>query len=104
MAFRNNYFAKVWGVRDNRIRISTNYKDKEGNFVQDFNGWVSLYGSAAKKEIKAGDRIQLKSVGVTNRFDKEKEREYVNYKCFALEVVDPSTPEAEVQPEADLEF
>lgn len=73
MAFANNYFANVGEVKDGSARIFTSYKNKDGKFVNDFNGYVQFVGAAKEKaaDLKAGDKIQLKSVSVSNSYNKE---------------------------------
>lgn len=95
MGFRTGSFAKIWEVEDKerstRVRMSISRKNKEtGEYDQEFNGYCSLIGTAHAKaqRLKRGDRIRLGDVDVTNTYDKEKGREFVNYKCFSFEFAD----------------
>ena len=103
MGFREGAFATVWEVTsqgDNfsKVRIGTSRKDKEsGEYTPDFSGFVSLIGEAHKKlniiqrMLNNGKcRIKLGSCDVTNRYDKEAGREYVNFTLFDFEPLDGS--------------
>lgn len=97
MGFANNSYAKVWNVKENNGylegRISISRKNKEGEYVPDFSGFVRFLGDAAGKaaELKGGENIRLLRTDVSNRYDKEAGREYVNYKVFDFEI--PAHPE-----------
>ena len=83
MAFANNSYAKVWEVTDDgRVRISTSYKGKDGEYITDFSGYSTLRGNAKGKPVEAGERIQLKSVSVSNTYDKDNKMSHVYYTIF----------------------
>ena len=95
MGFRNNSYATIWGVEPRgtwtKVRLNTSRKNKDtGEYEQDFSGFVSFVGNANAKaqQLKERDRIRLGDVDVTTRYDKEKNREYVNYTCFSFEMAD----------------
>jgi len=103
MGFRPNTYCTVWSVEtvsdtQTRARISISRKNKNtGEYEQDFSGFVSFFGTAnaAKAaKLKEKDRIKLGDVDVSNRYDKEKGREYTTYKVFSFELEDaaPSEP------------
>lgn len=95
MGFRNNCYASIWSVEPKgtwtKVRLSTSRKNRDtGEYEQDFSGFVSFVGNANAKaqQLKERDRIRLGDVDVTTRYDKEKNREYVNYTCFSFEMAD----------------
>ena len=94
MGFRTGAYAKVWDVTpvgdtSTKVRISISRKNKEtGDFDQEFSGFVLAIGTATAgkaAKLKKGDRIKLGDVDVTNKYDKEKEITYTNYKLFSFE-------------------
>lgn len=115
MGFRTGAYAKVWKVEpfsdtSVKLRISISRKNKQtGEYEQDFSGFVNAIGTAAAKKaavLKEGDTIKLGDVDVTNKYDKQKEVTYTNYKIFSFEVDggNTSTPKPasnEPQPEVD---
>ena len=92
--FANNAYAKVWEVKpsDNgkskQVRLSTSRKKEDGSYEQDFSGFVRFVGKANELDIKADDRIQMLSVGVTNNYVKEKNTTYTNYTCFDAKIAE----------------
>lgn len=44
--------------------------------------------NAKAQKLKERDRIKLGDVDVTTTYDKERGKEYVNYKCFDFEMAD----------------
>lgn len=95
MGFRSGSFCSIWGVEPKgtwtKVRLSTSRKNRDtGEYEQDFSGFVSFVGNANAKaqQLKERDRIRLGDVDVTTRYDKEKNREYVNYTCFSFEMAD----------------
>ena len=95
MGFRTGSFAKIWDIEDKgrstRVRMSVSRKNREtGEYEQDFSGYCSLIGTAHAKasRLKKGDRIRLGEVDVSTNFNKEQNREYVNYKCFSFDFAD----------------
>lgn len=88
MGFANNAYAKVWEVRENRIRISTSYRKEDGQFADDFNAWTELLGKAKDIPVAEGDRIRLRNVSVSNSYNKEAQKENTYYKIFNFEKAD----------------
>lgn len=100
MGFRTGSYCTVWSVEtisntNTKARISISRKNKNtGEYETDFSGFVNFIGSAAASKaasLKERDRIKLGDVDVTNRFDKEKNVLYTNYKVFSFE--QPDAPE-----------
>lgn len=94
MGFRNGSYAKVWNVEalsetKTKLQISVSRKNKQtGELDKEFSGFVMCMGTACAKKaamLKKGDSIKLGDVDVTTTYDKEKKKEYVNYKCFSFE-------------------
>ena len=95
MGFRNNAFATVWSVEPGKgnftkVRLSVRRKNKDGQYEQDFAGFCTFIGQAHAKaaRLKEKDRIKLGDVDVSNSYDKEKQKEYVNFKVFDFEMAD----------------
>lgn len=95
MGFRQNTYATVWSVEPvsdtyTKCRISISRKNKNtGEYETDFSGFVGFAGTAAARKaaaLKPRDRIKLGDVDVTNRYDKEKEKEYISFKVFSFEI------------------
>lgn len=105
MGFRNDSYASVFGVKPvsdamTKGNIAISRKNKQtGNYEQDFSGFVTFIGTeVAKKaaqlkcEKTKPARIKLGQVDVSTYYDREKQREYVNYKVFSFDVVGEPTP------------
>ena len=97
MGFRKDSFATIWSVEPTsdtltKARISISHKNRQtGEYENDFSGFVSFVGTAAAKKaasLKERDRIKLGDVDVTNRYDKEKNVTYTNFKVFSFEMAD----------------
>lgn len=114
MGFRKDTFATVWSVEATsdtltKARISISRKNKQtGEYENDFSGFVSFVGTAAAKKaasLKERDKIKLGDVDVTNRYDKEKNTTYTNYKVFSFEMADSAQAQSknstEPQPQVD---
>jgi len=106
LGFRINTYAKCWQIEPGkgnftRVRMSVSRKNRDtGEYEQDFSGFVMMIGNAHAKSqrLKEGDRIKLLEVDVSNRYDKERNREYIDYKCFDFEFADDSpAPRAQSQ-------
>lgn len=94
MGFRKDSYATIWTVETvsdtlTKARISVSRKNKQtGEYETDFSGFVGFVGTAAAKKaacLKEKDCIKLGDVDVTNRYDKEKETTYTNFKVFSFE-------------------
>ena len=97
MGFRKDAYATVWSVeqKSNTLtngRISISRKNKNtGEYETDFSGFVSFIGTAAAQKashLKERDRIRIGDVDVTNKYDKEKNVTYTNFKIFSFETQD----------------
>ncbi len=95
MGFRNGAFASVWSVEPGKgnftkVRLSISRKNKDGQYEQDFAGYCTFISQAHAKaaRLKEKDRIKLGDVDVSNLYDKEKQKEYVNFKVFDFEMAD----------------
>ena len=97
MGLRMGAYATVWQVEPisetlTKGRISISRKNKaSGEYEQDFSGYVSFVGTLAAKKaasLQERDRIKIGDVDVTNRFDKEKNITYTNFKIFSFEMAD----------------
>lgn len=95
MGFRTGAFATVWDVQPGagnftKVRLSVSKKGKDGNYEQDFSGFCTFIGTAHAKaeKLRVKDRIKLGDVDVSTTFDKERQKEYVNYKVFTFDAGD----------------
>lgn len=95
MGFRTGAWAKVWTVEPKsptwtKSRISISRKNKQtGQYDQDFSGYVDFTGtaSAAKASgLHEGDTIKLGDVDVVRVWDREKSKEYINYKIYSFDI------------------
>lgn len=99
MGFRKEAFATIWSVESTsdtltKARISISRKNKQtGEYDTDFSGFVSFVGTAAAKKaagLKEKERIRLGDVDVTNKYDKERNTTFTNFKIFSFEMADAS--------------
>jgi len=96
MGFRTGAFCKCWEVMPGngnftKVRMSISRKNKDtGEYEQEFSGYVMMIGHAHAKaqQLHNGDRIRLGDVDVTTTYNREQNKEYVNYKCFEFEMAD----------------
>lgn len=97
MGFRTGAFCKLWTiepVRDTitKSRASISKKNKNtGEYESEFDGFIAFVGTAAASKaarLKEGDRIRLGDVDVTRRYDKEKQKEYINFNVYSFEMAD----------------
>lgn len=97
MGFRKDAYATVWSVEGisntmTKARISVSRKSREtGNYETDFSGFVSFIGTNVANNalsLKERDRIRLGDVDVTTRYDKDQQKEYINYKVFSFTMAD----------------
>lgn len=97
MGFRNGAYATIWAVdpgkfaNTSRVRLTTSRKNNQNNtYEQDFGGFCTFIGKAsdAAQKLASKDRIKLISCEVTNKFVKEKNLTYTDYKVFEFEMAD----------------
>lgn len=101
MGFRTGSYATVWSAEQTRgnsvkVRLSTSRKNKQTNqYETDFSGFVYFCGSAGAEALRLHerDRIKLGDIDVTSRFDKEANREFVNYYAYSFEKIDQDNPQ-----------
>lgn len=89
MGFRQNGFCSVWSTEESksgnttRVRLSSSRKNKmTDQYEQDFSGFCTFIGKAHEmaKNLQPKDRIKILECDVGTSYDKEKQKEYVNYK------------------------
>lgn len=95
MGFRKESFATVWSIEPvsetmTKGRISISRKNKQtGEYETEFSRFVSFVGTVAAKkaaQLNEKDRIRLGDVDVTNKYNKEKNITYTNFKVFSFEI------------------
>lgn len=95
IGFRTGGIATIWQVdpkeRFTKVRLNVSRKNRDtGEYEQDFSGYVMMVGAANAKaqRLKERDRIRLGDVDVTTTYNRDQQKEYVNYKCFDFEMAD----------------
>ena len=113
MGFRTGSYARIWSSEPGpgnfqKVRLSISKKSRDtGEYIDEFSGFVAFVGTAkdAAAKLHDGDRIRLGDVDVTRKWDKERQKEYINFTVFSFEMADnsnlsrpaqgsPSEPEA----------
>lgn len=100
MGFRNGAYATCWSVEQGKgnftkVRLSISKKNREtGAYDQDFSGYCMFIGNAhaAASNLKERDRIKLGETDVSSTYDKERQREFINFKVYSFESVDNDRP------------
>lgn len=102
MGFHNGAYAKVWEVSTlsptaTKAKISISVKNKTtGEYDKDFSSAVLFVGTAVAAsalKLQRGQIIKLGSCDVSNRYDKEKNIMYTNYKVFNFDLVERDVQE-----------
>lgn len=97
MGFRQGSFATIWQIEPvkatiTKAKITISKKNKNtGEYETDFSGFVTFLGTAVASKaakLKEKNRIKLGEVDVTRKWDKEKQKEYINFNVFAFEMAD----------------
>ena len=90
--FRTGTWAKIWSIepgdRSTKVRISISKKNKKTDkYEQDFSGFVTLAGTAHKEasNLKVGDTFKIGDCEVTSRYDKDKNKEYINFTVYSFD-------------------
>lgn len=101
-------YAKIWQVEDKGnftlCQISTSKKNKETKeYEVDFSDKVRFVGKAHGQHPQAGQKIKITNCGVTNKYDKEKKKMYIQYLIFDYELCGQQ-PQASNTIEEDLPF
>lgn len=96
MGFRQDAYATIWSVEDKGnysiVRMSTSKKNKQTDkYETDFNAnFVRFIGTAHQmaSQLSEKSRIKISSCEVTNKYDKEKNKEYTNFLVYGFEIQD----------------
>ena len=97
MGFKPGACATVWEIspsqtgRSYRGKITISKKNVlTGQWEPEFNGYVTFAGDAFQPAASLKpDRIWIEFCDVTNRYDKEKKREYTNFSIFSFTTTRP---------------
>jgi hypothetical protein len=114
LGFRTGSYVKVWEVEPvkdtiTKARVSISKKDKNtGEYKSDFDGYITFLGTASASKaakLQKGDRIKLGDIDVTRKYDKEKQKEFINFNVFSFEMADSntSTPSPSVERTAPID-
>ena len=104
MGFRKGAYAKIWSVEDKgnvtKVNLSTSKKDKTGEYVTDFSGFVNLVGTAHQNagSLSSGGRIKIGDCDVTTSFNKDTKTGYTNYAIFTFESADSTESQSAAHP------
>ena len=98
MGFRKDAYAKIWEVNPNSsgkstsVRLSISRKVSEGQYEEDFSGYVTFIATANTRaaSLKKGDRIKLGDVDVSSKYDADKKVRSFSFKVFSFEPADGS--------------
>lgn len=99
MGFRQGAYAKIWRVEDKgnysvaQVSISKKNKDTDQYETEFQHNFVRLVGTAHDlgkniEEVQGGTSIKITSCDVTNRYDKDKQKEFTNFVIFGFEFPD----------------
>jgi len=96
MGFRQGAYAKVWevkprpGGKTTSVRLSVSRKVGEGQYEEDFSGYVTFIATAHSRaaSLKTGDRIKLGDVDVSSKYYPEKKERAFYFKVFSYEPAD----------------
>ena len=113
MGFTTRSVLKVWEVHplENtnavvRLKVTHSYKKKDSEeWVQDFNEYVSVVGTAMAQKarsLKSGDLIMVNLCDVTNTYDKEKKQTFYNFSIRDFEKFDPKNPSKKSAPKEEV--
>ena len=112
MGFRQGAFASVWSVeqksdRWTKIRVSISRKNADtGEYEDEFSGFIDCIGTACAgkaAKLKERDRIRLGNVDVTNKYVKEKNMTYTNFKMTSFDMADEAGAQKKEKPAAEYE-
>lgn len=101
MAFKTNGYLTIWEIKPisdtmTKARVSSSRKNKQtGEYETDFSGFVTFNGTSAASKaanLRERDRIKLGDVDVTNRYDKERDVTYTNFRIWSFEMADEAQP------------
>lgn len=109
MGFRNNAYATCWEVdrksdKWTKIRINVSVKKKDGEYEEEFKGWVDCIGTAcAQKAAKLKERARIKLLQTDVRTPKVTDSEgvtkyYTNFILTDFEMADGSVSSAQSKP------
>ena len=98
MGFRSDAYAKIWEVKPNTsgrstsVRLSISKKVCDGQYEDDFSGWVTFIATANDRAagLKSGDRIKLGDVDVSSKYNRDKKESAYSFKVFSFEMADGS--------------
>lgn len=96
MSFRKGSRCTVWSVQPvsdtmTKISLSSNGKNRDGEWEKDFSGFVAFIGTACAKRaaaLKERDFIVLGDCEVKMTYDEENKPKYTNFNVFSFEIAE----------------
>ena len=117
MSFRSKARCTVWGVQPisdtmTKVNLSSDGKNRDGNYEKDFSGFVAFIGTANAKRalsLKAKDHIILGDCEVKMTYGEDKKPKYTNYNVFSFEMAESKSNSGSVgsttgQPKVEVEI
>lgn len=96
ISFRKGARCTVWSVQPisdtlTKVNLSSDGKNRDGNYEKDFSGFVGFIGTANAKKamgLKAKDHIVLGDCEVKMTYGEDKKPKYTNYNVFSFEMAE----------------
>lgn len=98
MGFRTGSIMTIWTAPElmsntmSKARASVSRKNKQtGEYEDDFAGYVNFCGTSAVQKsssLQPRDKIKLRDVDVSRRYDKLAGKEYTNFKIWSFDLLD----------------
>lgn len=96
MSYRKGARCTVWSVQPvsdtmTKVNLSSDGKNRDGNYEKDFSGFVAFIGTANAKRalsLKAKDHIVLGDCEVKMTYGEDKKPKYTNYNVFSFEMAE----------------
>lgn len=96
MSYRKGARCTVWSVQPisdtmTKVNLSSDGKNRDGNYERDFSGFVTFFGTANAKKalsLKELDHIVLGDCEVKMTYGEDKKPKYTNYNVFSFEIAE----------------
>lgn len=96
MSFRSKARCTVWSVQPvsdtmTKVNLSSDSKNRDGNYEKDFSGFVAFIGTANAKKalgLKAKDHIILGDCEVKMTYGDDKKPKYTNFNVYSFDMAE----------------